>query len=215
MAERNENRVLMVVLVAAVSGCSSFDSVLPDREKEYKYSTEIPSLEIPPELSSSSIEDATTRSRGGSVSARGRDYAQTAPRRVEPEPEGKASPVEQSGNGAYIRLDEPYGSAWRMLGRALSRLEIEIDDLNRTDGLYYVIYEDSNSSNSDDSLFSSLAFWSDDNAIVENDFRIKLTDHGEHSEIRVLDDSDEVQSSGNGLKLLESLRDQLNELGEL
>ncbi len=207
-------RSMFVALVGSIVSCSSFDSVLPDRKKEYKYSTELPPLEVPPELSTSSIEDNTIRSRGGSVSARELQSVrqpQTSTR--QPEVVEKTSLVENSTEGTYIKVEEDYAIAWRMVGRALSRLEIEVDDLNRTEGMYYVIYEDKKKKDSAGGLFSSLAFWSDENAISESDLRVKLSDRGGSTEIRVLDDNGEVQNSGDGLRLLQILQEKLNELG--
>src|ERR687892_14998 len=40
-----------------LSGCSLFDKILPDRQQEYKKSQSLPDLEVPPDLTSESIND--------------------------------------------------------------------------------------------------------------------------------------------------------------
>ncbi|MGR9107586.1 MAG: outer membrane protein assembly factor BamC [Gammaproteobacteria bacterium] len=209
--------VLLWSLFTGIQGCS-FESILPDRQKEYKYSTEIPPLEVPPDLSTSSIENSSERpsfrpaeSTAGTRPGETRRSAtiEALPETAREEESG--SQVEQSEEGAYINIQERFPIAWRMVGRALSRLEIEVEDLNRSEGLYYIIFEDKRNRQVDDSFWASLAFWNSANAIEEQRFQVLVEDHSETTEVRIRDDEGQVLAGGTGLDLLRMIQKKINE----
>ncbi|MGH8556915.1 MAG: outer membrane protein assembly factor BamC [Methylococcales bacterium] len=216
---RVKTRTLLLLAVLGMGfGCSSFENILPDREKEYKYSTEIPPLDVPPDLTGSTIESSPIRplSDGeqpstGSAPGESRrpvsrdELPETS--KTEPAPE-----VEHSEQGAYISIQENFSIAWRMVGRALSRLEIELEDVNRSDGLYYIIFEDRrNRSSADDSFWSSLAFWSDANSIEEQRFRVLVEGKSGTTQVRIQDEEGSGLSAGTGLDLLQMIQKQIND----
>ncbi len=216
---RVQTRLLLFpIVIGLIHGCGSFESVLPDREKEYKYSSEIPPLEVPPELSTSTIEKSPIRPLTGgeppaSEAAPGEQAKQ--PRVRDEVPESKTEPqagpdVERSPDDAYISIKEKFPIAWRMVGRALSRLEIEVEDLNRSDGLYYIIFEDKRN-RADDSIWSSLAFWSSSGANEEQRFRVLVDAKSETAEVRILNEDGQVLSEGTGLDLLRRIQNKINE----
>ena len=49
----------MLLLPLALSGCTIVSGWFPDKQKQYLYSTDIAALEIPPDLTSSTIEGAS------------------------------------------------------------------------------------------------------------------------------------------------------------
>ncbi len=57
---RAPSRLLLSALILApcLSACSFLSSLFPDKQKQYQYSTEIPPLEIPPDLLASTIQGA-------------------------------------------------------------------------------------------------------------------------------------------------------------
>lgn len=209
--------LLLVTFFGGIQGCTSFENILPDREKEYKYSTEIPPLEVPPDLSVSAIEASPIRPLRGGLPSSTETEPGVRQRPYTPEelPEGQAAKpapdVERSAEGAYISVKEKFPIAWRMVGRALSRLEIEIQDLNRSEGLYYIVFEDRRNRKVDDSIWSRLAFWSDANAAEELKFRVRVDDKSDTTEVRILDEDGAVISEGTGLDLLQMIQDKINE----
>lgn len=215
---RVEIRVLLLItLIGSGLGCSTFENILPDPEKEYKYSTEIPPLEVPPDLTASTIEGSPIRplsanARPGAESVAGQlqrpAYREELPKSGETEP---APEVERSEEGAYVSIQEDFSIAWRMVGRALSRLEIEVEDLNRSEGLYYIIFEDKRKRRSDDSFWSNLAFWSSSNSIDEQRFRVLIEDNSDTTRVRVQNDEGSTLSEGTGLDLLRMIQKQIND----
>lgn len=207
--------ILMLSFFAIVgTGCGSMEKILPDRKKEYQYSSEIPPLEIPPDLSATTIEQTPIKSVAGSSKLKPTADVQPADKKIEQpavvaEPE-KDLTVETADGGRYIEIEESYPIAWRMVGRALSRLEIEIDDLNRSEGLYYIIFRDQQDQANDGGFWSGLAFWSSDSgAGIEEEYQIKLSDNSGVTELRVLDDEGVPQSEGTGLNVLKMIQKQV------
>lgn len=62
-------RLSALSLAVTLAGCGTIASLFPDKQKQYRYTTEIPSLEIPPDLSSSTIDGARLGGRSASASA--------------------------------------------------------------------------------------------------------------------------------------------------
>ena len=58
---------LALVLMFALPACSYVASLFPDKQKQYRYSSEIPELEIPPDLTSSTIEGARQAKRSAAT----------------------------------------------------------------------------------------------------------------------------------------------------
>lgn len=209
--------LFIVTILGSICGCSLFEGVLPDREKEYKYSSEIPPLEVPPELSTSTIEKSPIPPLPGGASP-GIDSSpvQPAPKPRDQLPETTqveepGPDVERSPNDAYVSIREGFPIAWRMVGRALSRLEIEVEDLNRSEGLYYIIFEDRVGGAEKDSFLSKLAFWSSAGQDEELRFRVLVDDKEENTEVRILNEEGKVLSQGPGLDLLRQIQSKINE----
>ena len=204
--------LIAMSIVGLFQGCGSMEKILPDRKKEYRFSSEIPPLEIPPDLTASTIEKTPIKStKTNAVSSLKQMPKEIEKPRVEPEPEGHTVVAADDG-GSLIEIEKPYPIAWRMVGRALSQLEIEIDDLNRSEGLYYIIFRDQQDQQKDAGFWSGLAFWSDDNAAgAEEEYQVKLTDAKGVTEVRVLNDEGQVQSQGVGLNVLKMIQKQVNQ----
>lgn len=210
-------RILTVLLIlGTLQGCGSLGNVFPDRKKEYKYSEQIASLEIPPDLTAFSIAKSPIPSRdriGDGISD-----GIAAIQRI-----GQASvigtgipdikqavskpPVERTDEGVYITVDDEFSIAWRMVGRALSRLEIEVEDLNRTEGVYYVIFE--HKSDEDGGFLS--VFFTEPGWTEELHLRVSVRKRADKTEVWVLDEDGEALSDGTGVDLLQMIREKIDQ----
>ena len=188
-------------LFAALSACG----LLPDRTKEYQYSREIPPLEVPPDLSLSTAEQAASPPGENGAAGYGRAGGQGASDDRVPEvpvserlPRGEEMP-------SHLVINDPYPIAWRLVGKALVRMGLEITDRDRSTGYYYVLYE---VPEEEEGFWSSLAFWRGDEP-VEEEYRIKLEDNEGKTEVFVLDDSGTPLSKGTGLLLLKQMHEEI------
>lgn len=69
---------------------------------------------------------------------------------------GKITLEENDQSQTYIRLSLPFGRAWASLGRSLEKSGYHVDDLNRSEQVYYVHYLDKMSKENKKGFFSRL-----------------------------------------------------------
>jgi outer membrane protein assembly factor BamC len=234
--------VLVAVLVTSLSACSYVASLFPDKQKQYRYSSEIPDLEIPPDLTSSTIEGARQAKKetavedeagstyagrasgeeeaGASGSGRGED-GETPPESssasaTEKPAKSSSAPGTTLAQGTddvpLIEIDEPFAEAWNDTGRALGRLELEVSDQNRSDGVFYVYYGGDVKKYKDRGLLGDLVELFTGNDDQSQEFRIKLEEKGSFTNISVLDQSGKAVSEGLGFDLLQRLNEKLQTL---
>lgn len=229
---------LRVVLLAAgatafLNGCSSW---FPDKQKQYQYSSEIPPLEIPPDLLADSVEGAVRGRRPAEAAidtGRSPEDTPSAEKPAEtPSPEtaatdsssGFATPDPHSGSrrsapsGAtlaqnvddvpLVEIDESFALAWNDVSKALGRIEVEVTDQNRTEGLYFVYF-------SAEQNVKDTGIWGDMKALFGSgpepaqEFQVKLEEKGAATMISVLDKDGKPQTEGQGLELLKRLHQTL------
>jgi len=207
------NKLVILALFFSLTACGTLDSIFPDRKKEYKETGTIPPLEIPPDLSTSSIEDALPIP-GETISVQKKHSQQKKANGVLANARASVdSPyskliVASSGQPAHIRIHDRFASAWRATGKSLAKLRIEVEDRNRSLGVYYIRYAEG-AVNEEGGFFSSLAFWRDEPAVEEKEFRLKLLQSGSETILQVWDKEGQPQSQGAGLELLGKLQKQL------
>jgi len=78
----------------------------------------------------------------------------------------------QSKNDSYIVMFDPYDRAWRRLGLALDIIGFVTEDKNRSEGIYYVRFNEielpKEKNTDDESIIDSLIFWGDDEDSVND-----------------------------------------------
>jgi outer membrane protein assembly factor BamC len=223
---RFDRRRIWILLSAAflLSGCETISSWFPDKQKQYKYSSEIPPLEIPPDLNASTIEGAVAK-RGGSGSGESSEDRPPVGTEEVPEPRpaesesSRPAPAQRSGptpslaqssnDVPLIEIEAPFERAWVEVSKALGRMELEISDQNRSDGVYYVYYGGDKKPYEDRGFFGELAEMFGGGTESSKEYRIKLEDKGKLTTVYVLDSENKPQSSGRGLELLKQLHETL------
>lgn len=106
---------------------------------------------------------------------------------------GGAAPVEvvdDPAGGKYIRLDEDFDRAWRLVRRAIDRAGFTVNDLDRSRGFFLVRYIDADADTGEKrSWLGRLAFWRsgrDGEELPEDvEFRIAL-EHGDGPPTRIV-----------------------------
>lgn len=223
--------IAVVIAALGASGCSrisrGFDRVFPDRRTEYQKSETLPDLEIPPELSNSRIQErmaippanatpnATFRERAAArgatpttAPATAAAPAATAPARTAPTASAPAdnARVQLVSSGAgkvYIVLREQLETAWQSVGEALDAAGIKIDDDKPKRGFYKVRVVDPGQTKG---MLSKLAFWRSNGT----PYRVSVTAASNGTEIVILDDDGEWDTSAEAGQLLAAIFRQLN-----
>ena len=217
--------------LALLNGCSTISGWFPDKQKQYQYSTEIPPLEIPPEMDSSTIDGVaqkrpdwqspaeSTETKAG-VESSGSEIPAAPPTEMSPATAkaykaGKGHPppvlAQSSEDVPLIEVQAPFDIAWAEVNKALGRMKLEITDQNRSDGVYFVRYGDK--PYEDRGFFGDVAEMFGNEPEGSKEYRIKLEQKGEATSIYVLDTDGKPQRSGSGLKLLKRLHETMQNTG--
>jgi uncharacterized lipoprotein len=115
---------------------------------------------------------------------------------------------ERDGKGSrIIVVSENFDSAWVRVGRTLEASGVDIEDLNRSEGVYIVSY----SATKKKKKRFKLAFWrkSDEQEIVHEQFDITVSGSGQQSVISVLPSGSEESDIQSAEKLLQIIYERL------
>jgi outer membrane protein assembly factor BamC len=221
-----------------LGGCETISSWFPDKQKQYKYSTEIPSLEIPPDLTASTIDDANIRRLSEPAPeevgrSAERDTGEASSEEQEQEgvqPAGEEAPksalrktktpgvettlAQSSDNVPLVEIEAPFDRAWSEVAKALGRLELEVTDQNRSDGVYFVYYGGDQKPYEDRGFFGDVAEMFGSGVENTKEYRVKLEDKGPTTLLYVLDSEEKPQASGPGFDLLKRLHETLQNLSK-
>lgn len=226
---RFDSRKILILLSASVAltGCDTIASWFPDKQKQYQYSTEIPPLEVPPDLSTSTIDGAKRGAGGDSAYSREALADRTLPVAETPEEnpvetdrpkrsakqpkrsEAVPTLAQSSDDVPLIEIEVPFELAWVEVAKALGRMELEITDQNRSDGIYYVYYGGDRKPYEDRGFFGDMAEVFGASQEVAKEYRIKLEQRGKATSVYILDSDNKPQTSGPGFDLLKKLHETL------
>lgn len=233
-ADRPDSRLRETALalgaVALLGGCSTISGWFPDKQKQYQYSTEIPPLEVPPDLTASTIDGVSSGRRPSWESPAAAEDEATPPadRGATPAPyaemnpsdakairAGKAHPApilaESNQDVPLIEVQAPFDITWAEVNKAIGRLKLEIIDQNRSGGLYFVHYAKDQKPYEDRGFFGDVAEMFGDGPEATREYRIKLEERDNVTSIYVLNAEDQPQRDGPGLDLLKKLNETLQD----
>ena len=132
-----------------------------------------------------------------------------------------AAPVDQSRaklvrapNGGVVQVDESFERAWRRVGLALDRVGFTVEDRNRSQGVYYVRYvdqnQDANGKVAEKGFLSRMFSGSkDDKSKQAQRYQIAVKSAGEVSQVSVLNNEGNPETSRTGDRILALLTEQL------
>lgn len=153
-------KISAIACALSVSGCSTLQSWFPDKEKDYQFTTELPPLVIPSDLvqkpalpaRTSPVEIPVAKSVEAVASKK------SSPKKIAPAPAietvPESKPVNRPAladaetelsrneiqvsvtheNAPTLNLNVPSTRAWRIVGKALSRSNIEVTNRNQNSG---------------------------------------------------------------------------------
>jgi uncharacterized lipoprotein len=218
--------LLLCGTTLCLSACSTIQSWFPDKQKEYRYSSEIPSLEIPPDLTASSLgavpEEAPATAKAAET-AEAQAPQQEAPREYAvggqpPAPEGVETTAEliNDGKSAHIQIEASFAETWTMVEKALNRLTVEIKDRDRSQKIFYVFFSGEVRKAPERSWLSDLSYMftgSTGGGNGEQEYRVHLESAADTlTKIRVADASGQFQAEGETMKLLQALHERIRNL---
>lgn len=111
--------------------------------------------------------------------------------------------------GSMLMVGEDFSRAWRRTGVALDRVGFAVEDRNRTQGIYYVRYNDPLADQDKDGVLSKLAFWSSDDEDAATQYQIEVQAQGATTHIVVNNAQGKRDTSGTAKRILSLLEEEL------
>jgi outer membrane protein assembly factor BamC len=126
-----------------------------------------------------------------------------------PPPSAEHARIDKAADGSpRLTVDESFDRTWRRVGLALDRIGFTVVDRDRSKGLYFVRYADTDVEAKDTSFMSKLMFWKDKTEKPEQ-YRIVVAEADPKSLVTVQDQNGAPDKSPAGEKILTLLKDQL------
>jgi outer membrane protein assembly factor BamC len=201
--------LVIVAVLVNVSACTYIKNLFPDKEKDYQFTTEIPPLVLPTDLAGDSI----TKTAPAAQAAPKTDAAPAAPQtETAPEIERRLIQVElvDGGEGTKrLRIGAPSATAWRMVGKALSRKSIEVTNRNQEGGLFNVQYDPDKQEVKDDSIMDEVSFFFEGFVLTEQEYVLKLVENNQQTDVIILDKDQKPVTDKMSLSLLMLLHDTI------
>jgi outer membrane protein assembly factor BamC len=204
-------RALVIVMVSAnLSACTYIKNLFPDKEKDYQFTTEIPPLTIPPDLAGGSITNVPAASAAPTA-----DAAPAADPSPEPAPtvERKLIQVElvNADQGTKrLRIGAPPLTAWRMVGKALSRKFMEVTSRNQEEGMFRVLYDPNSKEVEDGGIWDEVVFFLKGFEANEQEYVLKLVENdSQQTDVVILDKEQKPIADEASLSLLTLLHDTI------
>lgn len=204
-------RALIVVIVSAnLSACTTIKNWFPDKEKDYQFTTEIPPLTIPPDLSGGSITNvpaapAASAAESTSASEPSPEPAPTVERKLI-----QVELVNADQGTKRLRISAPPATAWRMVGKALSRQFMEVTNRNQEERQFNVLYDPNNKEVEDGGIWDEVTFFLKGFETNEQEYVLKLVENdSQQTDVVILDKEQKPIADEASLSLLKLLHDTI------
>jgi outer membrane protein assembly factor BamC len=112
-------------------------------------------------------------------------------------------------NGDMLIIDEDFSRAWRRTGVALDRVGFAVDDRIRSDGIYYVQYNDPLADQNKEGFLTKIGLWSSDDDEDGTQYQIKLLANGPSTNVIVNNAQGERDTTSTAKRILTLLEEQL------
>jgi len=213
--------VFIVAVLLNVSACTYIKNLFPDKEKDYQFTTEIPPLVLPPDLANDSVAKVPTAAPvAEATDVAVSDSADEAPG---VEPTAPQTETDQDLDRKSIQLelvDADQGTkrlrigassitAWRMVGKALSRNSIEMPNRNQEERLFHVQYDPNKRAVEDGSFWDEVVFFFSGFEINEREYILKLVENNRQTDVIIMDNERQPVADQASLRLLTLLHDTI------
>lgn len=121
----------------------------------------------------------------------------------------KSRLVQGTGGETALMIAEDYPRAWRLTGVALDRVGFAVEDRDRTQGIYYVRYDDPSKGEKKEGFVSKLAFWRSNEIDTVTQYQVKLASEGAETRVVVRDKVGRPDDSTTAKRILTLLSEQI------
>lgn len=215
---KNQHFVItQIIATLFLVSCSNVKPYFPDKQKDYRYSREIPDLRLPSDLSEHRISELTI-DPGFPAKVQEKEVTEEAVEQVEQTRQSRIGDqqarVELAGfNGGALRLivSESFKKTWYIVGKALSRQSVEVTERNQPGGSYTIQFDPNKVEVEEGTLWDEFEFFFGEERHQEQQFHVLLAENGQATEVVVTDEKGMPQSKGAGLGVLVVLFESIKE----
>ena len=209
---------LPAMLLLNLTACSFISGYFPDKTKDYQFSSELPPIKVPTDISSKGLtkKTPTQQSEDSEIVAVMGDVVKAAavksgastpvvsakPQKSEPL---RVELVKFANSENRLQINKSVPMSWRMIGKALTSKGIEITARDKSNGEFSVQYDPNETDFKDETFLDELSFVFDEDHNKEKPYRIKLLARDKMTEGVILDEQGKPLSDGSGLSLLKLL----------
>jgi outer membrane protein assembly factor BamC len=111
--------------------------------------------------------------------------------------------------GVQLLVDEQFSRAWRLVGLSLDRVGFAVEDRDRSNGIYYVRYNDPSKQDADKGWLSGLKFWGDDDIDKEQRYQVQVRSRDDRSVVTVANEQGKVEKTPTATRILTLLQEQI------
>jgi len=122
---------------------------------------------------------------------------------------GAGAHLVRSGAGSELVIPEDYRRAWQQTGLALDRTGFAVEDRDRTEGVFYVRYDDPQKGQQKKGVLSRMAFWKGDKKDSVEQYQVRLTGQGDETRVTIHDASGRRDTSTTAERILSLLEEQM------
>ena len=119
------------------------------------------------------------------------------------------SQLVQGKDAVKLVIGDGFARSWRLVGLALDRVGFAVEDRDRSAGIYYVRYNDPAAESDSGSFLSKLKFWGDDKPDRNIEYRIKVAQRDDLTEVRVLDAKGQLDRTPTAKRILKLIQEQI------
>ncbi|WP_296896677.1 outer membrane protein assembly factor BamC [Thiohalocapsa sp.] len=125
-------------------------------------------------------------------------------------PAGAGARLVGSGASAELVIPGEYRQAWRQTGLALDRSGFAVADRNRSEGVFYVRYDDpQRDADGKRGIIDRVAFWRGSGDREVEQYQVRLDAGADETRVRVLDAAGRPTTGGTGERILGLLAEEL------
>jgi len=115
-----------------------------------------------------------------------------------------------AAGGSALIVPQELRRAWNQVGLALDRTGFAVEDRNRSEGVFFVRYDDPQRGQQKKGMLSRMAFWKRNDKISQvEQYQVRLSASGDETRVTVHDASGRPETSATGERILALLYDQM------
>tara|TARA_Y100001935_G_scaffold223408_1_gene198841 strand:+ start:76446 stop:77600 length:1155 start_codon:yes stop_codon:yes gene_type:complete len=119
------------------------------------------------------------------------------------------SQLVQGADGTKLIIDDDFARSWRLIGLSLDRIGFAVEDRNRSQGIYYVRYNDPAVRADNSGIVSSLKFWGNDKKEKSKSFSIIIRSESDRTVVRVFRENGKESAGDTGKRILTLLKEEV------